>query len=170
MDLYSLLSSSLVNNSNWMRFFEDIINTEIQSLHALNLSFNRDDIDANEINIRFQLESDRLQPSNLNTNTNSNWIHFLPLEYNGTNLNEINFHFEIGVHNETTGLTCEQIEQVSTKILISTVTECHICLDSLFPNSCMRQLTVCEHKYCIDCIDQWLKHNKTCPVCKRTLI
>lgn len=167
MDLYSLLSSSLVYNSNWMRFFEDIINTEIQSLNALNLNINRDDIDSNEINIRFQLESERFQP--LNFNTTSNWIQFLPLEYEGTNLNEINFRFEIGVHNES-GLTNEQIEQNSTKVLIPTITECHICLDSLFPNSCMRQLTVCEHKYCIDCIDQWLKHNKTCPICKRALL
>ena len=98
MDLYSLLSSSLVYNSNWMRFFEDIINTEIQSLNALNLNINRDDIDSNEINIRFQLESERFQP--LNFNTSSNWIQFLPLQYEGTNLNEINFRFQIGVQNE----------------------------------------------------------------------
>ena len=91
MDLYSLPSSSLVYNSNWMRFFEDIINTEIQSLNALNLNINRDDIDSNEINIRFQLESERFQP--LNFNTSSNWIQFLPLQYEGTNLNEINFSF-----------------------------------------------------------------------------
>ena len=74
MDLYSLISSSLVYNSNWMQFFEDIINTEIQSLNALNLNINRDDIDTNEINIRFQLESERFQP--LNFNTTSNWIQF----------------------------------------------------------------------------------------------
>ena len=91
------------------------------------------------------------------------------MEYEGTHLNEIIFRFEIGVHHESS-LTNEQIEQNSKNILISTITECHVCLDSLFPNSCMRQLTVCEHKYCIDCIDQWLKHHKTCPICKRALL
>ena len=169
MDTFSLISSSLLNNSNWGRLFENIIMNEILSLNNLNFNINQDNIDSNEYGIRLQFEYLNFQPLLFNTSTN--WVHFLPLEYEGTNFNEINFTFEIGSTLQSQqGLSKSQIEEKSTKILITETTDCYICLDSLLTNSCMRKINACEHKFCIDCIDEWLKNNKSCPICKRILI
>ena len=44
--------------------------------------------------------------------------------------------------------------------------ECPICRDNIH-GECM--VTKCGHKYCANCINQWLENNITCPYC-RTLI
>ncbi len=41
---------------------------------------------------------------------------------------------------------------------------CVICLETY--TSKMRRICVCDHVFCACCIEQWLKENKTCPVCK----
>eukprot|EP00298_Acanthocystis_sp_HF-20_P018718 c22016_g2_i5.p1 GENE.c22016_g2_i5~~c22016_g2_i5.p1 ORF type:complete len:284 (+),score=91.89 c22016_g2_i5:44-853(+) len=45
---------------------------------------------------------------------------------------------------------------------------CCICLDKLCKNQEVRQLN-CVHHFHLDCIDQWLKINKSCPLCKITI-
>ncbi|KAJ7538571.1 hypothetical protein O6H91_11G054700 [Diphasiastrum complanatum] len=46
---------------------------------------------------------------------------------------------------------------------------CPICLGEYEPNEKLRQLPVCGHCFHIDCIDEWLCGNSTCPVCRCTL-
>lgn len=65
------------------------------------------------------------------------------------------------------GMSLEAIERSSRKEVVKEVTECYICLDSVLPGSCMRRLSSCDHRFCIDCIDPWLKRSEKCPVCKR---
>ena len=172
MDLFSSsMTATSLSNSNWTRLFQRILTDELHHLSDLNLTINNDTIDSNEFNIRFQIGSDLFRPFTLNTSTI--WEHFIPLEYEGTNFNEVNFIFEVGStigDNISTGLTKKQLIEHSEKILIKVNTECYICLDILLPNSCMRQLKICQHKFCIDCIDKWLENNKTCPICKRNLL
>ena len=164
----NLLSSS-TTNLNWERLFQRILSDELHVMRDLDLTINNDTIDPNEFNIRFQVGSDLFRPLLFNTSTV--WAHYIPLEYEGTNFNEINFLFEIGstLQNTPTGLTKTQLQERSEKVLIDTNTECYICLDILLPNSCMRLLTTCQHKFCIDCIDKWLENNKTCPICKSSV-
>ena len=150
------------NSSNWMRFFEDVIAQELQCLNRLNFSVNRDSVDSNEFNLRFEFETRRLPifqfNSSFNTSFNSsNW---------SLNFESATVPMSSTYTPTTTGLSLEIIEQSSVKYIITNETECHICLDILLKGSCMRKLNHCQHSYCIDCIYQWLRHNNTCPLCK----
>jgi len=68
---------------------------------------------------------------------------------------------EVGIENINEVSTIIQKEQVSPDDI------CTICLDKLI-EKCddipIRKL-ICEHKYCDDCISQWLIKSKKCPVC-----
>ena len=174
MELYSLLSSSFQNNNNtnnlmnnWVRYFNDIIVTEIESLNNLNFSINRDNVDPRELNIRFEYQTSRLPSLFFNTSFNSSNTRDFTVRF------EIGSWYDIYTQNNTEtqshGLCTELIEQNSTKKIISNITECSICLDTLLPGSCLRELNNCKHMYCIDCIDEWLKTHNSCPVCKSTV-
>jgi len=68
---------------------------------------------------------------------------------------------EVGIENVDAVSTIIQKEQVSSDDI------CAICLDKLFEKRddiLVRQL-ICGHKYCDDCISQWLIKSKKCPVC-----
>ncbi len=43
---------------------------------------------------------------------------------------------------------------------------CPICLDILSNTTNIRRTRNCNHKYCAECIENWFKKNKKCPVCK----
>ncbi|RDX77252.1 RING-H2 finger protein ATL30, partial [Mucuna pruriens] len=47
--------------------------------------------------------------------------------------------------------------------------ECAICLLEFEHDDMLRLLTLCCHVFHQDCIDLWLRSNKTCPVCRRDL-
>jgi|APFre7841882793_1041355.scaffolds.fasta_scaffold40148_1 hypothetical protein len=63
-------------------------------------------------------------------------------------------------------ISIEDINNLHKCILTESI-ECYICLDKLLPGSCVTQLP-CTHKFCFDCIKQWLnEYNTTCPICKK---
>ncbi|ORX89613.1 hypothetical protein K493DRAFT_155333, partial [Basidiobolus meristosporus CBS 931.73] len=45
---------------------------------------------------------------------------------------------------------------------------CCICLSEYEDGQKLRQL-YCHHHFHIDCVDEWLKLNRTCPLCKRDI-
>jgi len=45
--------------------------------------------------------------------------------------------------------------------------ECPICMDIIQKSECM--VTKCGHKFCANCINQWLKNNPECPYCRQNL-
>ncbi|KAK7250646.1 hypothetical protein RIF29_33197 [Crotalaria pallida] len=47
--------------------------------------------------------------------------------------------------------------------------ECAICLVEFEDDSMLRLLTICCHVFHQECIDSWLRSNKTCPICRRDL-
>lgn len=55
------------------------------------------------------------------------------------------------------------VSESSTK---SDQTMCIICRSNITLGS----LTQCGHKYCKDCLEQWLKTSHTCPMCKATVV
>ncbi|KAG8363258.1 hypothetical protein BUALT_Bualt19G0003500 [Buddleja alternifolia] len=46
---------------------------------------------------------------------------------------------------------------------------CSICLESYEPQDLLRSIAKCEHCFHADCIELWLKKNRTCPVCRMIL-
>lgn len=45
-------------------------------------------------------------------------------------------------------------------------TTCPICLTDYCPHETVRCLPDCQHCFHADCIDEWLRMNGTCPVCR----
>lgn len=62
------------------------------------------------------------------------------------------------------GLTDEQIDSLPLE-RVDTNTNCSICLNSINAGNKATALKPCHHFYHFDCIKQWLKSNKTCPLC-----
>jgi hypothetical protein len=46
---------------------------------------------------------------------------------------------------------------------------CPICLEDMHKAIYMRVIKECKHEYCGNCIEEWLKKNKNCPICKLEL-
>ncbi|KAI3756375.1 hypothetical protein L1987_56195 [Smallanthus sonchifolius] len=45
---------------------------------------------------------------------------------------------------------------------------CPICLSDYEPKDAVRSIPECNHYFHADCIDEWLKLNATCPVCRKS--
>ncbi|KAF8720365.1 hypothetical protein HU200_023865 [Digitaria exilis] len=48
----------------------------------------------------------------------------------------------------------------------SAALECAVCLGEFVPDERLKQLPSCSHVFHIDCIDTWLHHNVSCPLCR----
>ncbi|XP_037426499.1 RING-H2 finger protein ATL1-like [Triticum dicoccoides] len=44
--------------------------------------------------------------------------------------------------------------------------ECAVCLSEFEPGERLKMLPACSHAFHIDCIDTWLHHNVSCPLCR----
>lgn len=47
--------------------------------------------------------------------------------------------------------------------------ECTICLEMFEDGEKVKVLPVCLHTYHSDCVDNWLKHKSSCPLCRSSL-
>ncbi|XWS65445.1 hypothetical protein CRYUN_Cryun05aG0113100 [Craigia yunnanensis] len=45
---------------------------------------------------------------------------------------------------------------------------CSICLSEYQPNDTIRCIPDCHHCFHVDCIDEWLQMNATCPLCRNS--
>ncbi|MBA0685309.1 hypothetical protein Goari_012976 [Gossypium aridum] len=45
---------------------------------------------------------------------------------------------------------------------------CSICLSEYRPNETLRSIPHCQHCFHADCIDEWLRLNATCPICRKS--
>ncbi|KAL0428740.1 UNVERIFIED_CONTAM: putative RING-H2 finger protein ATL21A [Sesamum radiatum] len=45
---------------------------------------------------------------------------------------------------------------------------CPICLVDYHPNDTLRCIPLCEHCFHSECVDEWLRMNSTCPVCRNS--
>jgi len=75
-----------------------------------------------------------------------------------------------------TGATDKMIEQLEIRTYTSTMLEkedtlCAICLNNYVENDQIRFLNCSpkQHHFHKDCVDPWLKMNKTCPYCKQSI-
>lgn len=50
----------------------------------------------------------------------------------------------------------------------SSEVSCPICLSDYEPNETLRSIPECNHYFHADCIDEWLKLNGTCPLCRNS--
>lgn len=71
---------------------------------------------------------------------------------------------QIGYHK----VGCSNVDDVAPIVQAETEsTRCAICLEDLDGTVPVRQIHVCQHLFCKDCLESWLKENKTCPICVR---
>lgn len=90
-----------------------------------------------------------------------------------SNLREISDIFEV---NPIRGLSHQAINDLPRCNLHSIDTTnpcqetiCAICLTDFKNGDCARMLPNCEHSFHLNCIDEWLNRNGTCPVCRRDI-
>lgn len=64
---------------------------------------------------------------------------------------------------------CSNVDDVApiTKIDTQSPCRCAICLEDLNEFIPTRCIHVCKHFFCKECLEAWLKENKTCPICIR---
>jgi hypothetical protein len=63
------------------------------------------------------------------------------------------------------------ISTITDKNLINNEDICPICIDSLKESEDdIYTLNKCNHSYCKECIVKWCSENKTCPMCKISLV
>eukprot|EP00850_Spirogloea_muscicola_P017238 SM000146S00958 [mRNA] locus=s146:101748:103347:- [translate_table: standard] len=48
--------------------------------------------------------------------------------------------------------------------------QCPVCLSDYQPSEQLRQLPACRHVFHVECIDAWLEHHTTCPICRTSLL
>ena len=191
MDLSALLSESNTNatnitfrlpftnalhENNFSRFFSDLLMDEFNVLSATQTQ-QVPEVNRDEVIMRFQMGMGIGLDSMFNTQPDSSVLPATnssenPVPYVSVQMYPLPLAMNwLPLGSSTTRIRMDQqkIDQCSSKVLITEPSECHICLDTLLPGSCMRCLSVCNHRYCIDCIDPWLKHHNTCPVCKQNV-
>ncbi|KAJ9166944.1 hypothetical protein P3X46_021633 [Hevea brasiliensis] len=66
---------------------------------------------------------------------------------------------------QTQPANAEFVERLETVKIEESGLECSICLDQLSIGSEGRRLP-CSHLYHGNCIEEWLKKSKTCPLCR----
>ncbi|EPS59990.1 hypothetical protein M569_14815, partial [Genlisea aurea] len=49
-------------------------------------------------------------------------------------------------------------------------TDCSICLNEFRENEDLRLLPKCSHAFHVPCIDEWLRSQKNCPVCRSPIL
>lgn len=64
----------------------------------------------------------------------------------------------------------EEMKYVTGEMVSSHSTECAICLDDFVDGETCRVLIVCNHIYHSSCIDQWLKFQLNCPICRKPVV
>lgn len=75
--------------------------------------------------------------------------------------------FEVRVHPVPPSL--QTIYNLVPLEKLKTQDDCSICLESMSDNSNIVQLVGCFHNFHKKCIDQWIAHASTCPICKNDM-
>jgi len=80
------------------------------------------------------------------------------------------FYFE--PVNTPQSLSINDLNQISTLETKTNEDEmiCVICHNAVEQNSIYRKLNECGHTYHVNCIDEWLNTNATCPTCRVNLV
>ncbi|KAK3240963.1 hypothetical protein CYMTET_49231 [Cymbomonas tetramitiformis] len=72
---------------------------------------------------------------------------------------------------KTRDLDVEMLELVTihlkaTEEICADCDRCSICLAGIEPGDSLRQICACDHVFHVECIDDWLRRNLTCPLCR----
>ncbi|WJX48123.1 RING-type E3 ubiquitin transferase [Trifolium repens] len=71
------------------------------------------------------------------------------------------------------GATIEKYPKIligeSGRLLKPNDNTCSICLSEYQPKETLRSIPECNHYFHVACIDEWLKMNGTCPICRNSL-
>eukprot|EP01017_Pseudomicrothorax_dubius_P034856 TRINITY_DN4822_c0_g1_i2.p1 TRINITY_DN4822_c0_g1~~TRINITY_DN4822_c0_g1_i2.p1 ORF type:complete len:157 (+),score=25.50 TRINITY_DN4822_c0_g1_i2:33-503(+) len=86
-------------------------------------------------------------------------------------LSYANYLNTIENYSKLPGLQFDVISKIPTKVLTKAIPnqECAVCLLTYSEGQIVRNLP-CRHFYHQACIDQWLEHKGSCPVCREPII
>lgn len=92
-----------------------------------------------------------------------------------TLLSDVNLNRE--TVNENTPLTFQEITNNTEIVTLSNETDnnneeeimCSICRGNIEQNEPLRKLKNCNHFFHINCIDNWLVNNSSCPICRQSV-
>ncbi len=57
------------------------------------------------------------------------------------------------------------VEENEMSTIVCDEDTCRICLEGLHDTQPLRKIKICNHIFCSECITEWFKENKTCPLC-----
>lgn len=73
--------------------------------------------------------------------------------------------------NDSMSFTHEELSRMpafrATGAIVNT--ECAICHDRVLADELLRNLPGCTHAFHQNCIDNWLRQNPTCPLCRNNV-
>jgi len=93
-----------------------------------------------------------------NANLDAFYRNFLGISNRGTPDDVIN-EFETQIFNENRNVNDIETENTDQ------IPPCSICL-SLFENGDELRILPCRHRFHSECIDQWFRSHRTCPMCR----
>ena len=102
-----------------------------------------------------------------NIDSSSNFLN----EINNILNNSLNRNFENEEEEQQNILSSEQINNRTTLILFNSeenteLENCCICRDSYCDGCEIRKINACGHCFHKNCLDTWLQHKNTCPLCR----
>lgn len=79
-------------------------------------------------------------------------------------LSQIAQHTTLEVYHPSTNQENEMVLEEENEV------QCAICHCSIHQGSIIRKLNVCGHYFHQGCIDTWLVHHTSCPICRRLIV
>ena len=79
-------------------------------------------------------------------------------------LSQIAQHTTLEVYHSSTNQENEMVLEEQNQV------QCAICHCDIHQGSIVRKLNVCGHYFHQGCIDTWLVHHTSCPICRRSIV
>ena len=75
---------------------------------------------------------------------------------------------KINKYNQDNNSLIDKIQTITYDLDTATFFQCGICMDSFHESEELKMLP-CDHIFHVDCMNQWIQNNKTCPFCEQAI-
>ena len=88
---------------------------------------------------------------------------------NAISLSSSSYETLVDLENVKIGLNVNELTNNSTILINTSSFFCSICQDSQDKGALISRKLCCGHDFHIICVENWLSHHKTCPICRYNL-